>query len=192
MAKKKTAAARKSKTAASKRGNPRTSASGRKVKQSRSKTAGPKSESPKVDIVIRRSTGRTERFDSDRMAQTVSRSGTPFMLAKDIAEKVSRRVRTESNEIAREVESNKEHPSFRGIEPRTIEVDGADVREMVAEELREANRPEIALSYSGERAENAGVAKGEILDSSKEPQSGSQAAKHSKLVYDSTTQYAKH
>lgn len=190
MAKKKAAARpaqKKSKSATSRHKSTRAGTSRRKAGTSRAATR--RRQSPKVDVVIRRSTGRVEKFDTDRMAQTVSRSGTPFLLARDIAKKVSRRVRTESSEIAKQVESNK-GPASRRDQPRTIEVEAADVREMVSDELRKANRPEIASSYSGERAENAGGL--ESLDSAKEPQSDSQAAKRSKLVYDSTTQYAKH
>jgi len=38
-------------------------------------------------IVIRRSSGRKEKFDADRMAQTVGRSGIPFLMARDVAKK---------------------------------------------------------------------------------------------------------
>jgi hypothetical protein len=44
-------------------------------------------------IVIRRSSGRKEKFDTDRMAQTVSRSGVPFLMARDVAKKVSNKLK---------------------------------------------------------------------------------------------------
>jgi hypothetical protein len=34
------------------------------------------------DIVIKRTSGRREKFETNKMAQTVSRSGTPFLLAR--------------------------------------------------------------------------------------------------------------
>jgi hypothetical protein len=39
----------------------------------------------KKEIVVKRSSGRVEKFDTDRLAQTVSRSGLPFLMARDIA-----------------------------------------------------------------------------------------------------------
>src|ERR671933_1023636 len=36
-------------------------------------------------LVIKRSSGRREKFDTTRMAQTVSRSGAPFLMARDVA-----------------------------------------------------------------------------------------------------------
>ena len=47
-------------------------------------------------IVIRRSSGRKEKFDTDRMAQTVGRSGVPFLMARDVAKKVSNKLKQES------------------------------------------------------------------------------------------------
>lgn len=44
------------------------------------------------NIVIRRSTGREEKFDTNRLAQTSSRSGIPFAMAKDIANKTAEKV----------------------------------------------------------------------------------------------------
>jgi transcriptional regulator NrdR family protein len=41
------------------------------------------------DIIIKRTSGRREKFETDKMAQTVSRSGTPFLLARDVAKTVS-------------------------------------------------------------------------------------------------------
>ncbi len=101
------------------------------------------------DIIIKRTSGRREKFETDKMAQTVSRSGTPFLLARDVAKTVSEKVmRKESDTTTKGGEEE------RSSSPSTIEVDGAEVRKMVAEELKERNRPEIASSYSGEQPEN--------------------------------------
>jgi hypothetical protein len=44
-------------------------------------------------IVIKRSSGRHEKFDIDRMAQTVSRSGVPFLMVRDVSKNVSNKIR---------------------------------------------------------------------------------------------------
>jgi hypothetical protein len=88
-------------------------------------------------VTIRRSSGRKEKFDLDRMAKTTGRSGVPFMMARDIAKNVSKKVKAEARE---------------GGKDKTVTA--GRVRKMVAEELRDRNRPEIASSYVGEVPEN--------------------------------------
>ena len=50
---------------------------------------GPEANEIEKNIVIRRSTGREEKFDTNRLAKTSSRSGIPFPMAKDIANKTA-------------------------------------------------------------------------------------------------------
>ena len=47
-------------------------------------------------ITVRRSSGRKENFDTNRMAQTVARSGVPFLMARDVAKKVSGKIKQEA------------------------------------------------------------------------------------------------
>jgi transcriptional regulator NrdR family protein len=49
----------------------------------------------KQQITIKRSSGRKEKFDTERMSQTVGRSGVPFLMARDVAKKVSRKIEHE-------------------------------------------------------------------------------------------------
>src|SRR5438105_6849910 len=62
-----------------------------KVRQRQNKTKS--SEGEQKEIVIKRSSGRKEKFDTNRMAQTVSRSGVPFVMARDVAKKVSTKIK---------------------------------------------------------------------------------------------------
>ena len=139
------------------------------------------------DIVIKRTGGRREKFETDKMAQTVSRSGTPFLLARDVAKTVSEKVIRQQNDIAT-AEGGKEE---RKSSASTIEVDGGEIRKMVAEELKERNRPDIASSYSGERPENARVGGHDIMDKNQQPLHDANAAIQSKLMFDSSTQMAR-
>jgi transcriptional repressor NrdR len=138
------------------------------------------------DIIIKRTSGRREKFDTDRMAQTVSRSGTPFLLARDVAKTVSEKVVRKGNDTmtAQGGEGN------RRDSPSTVEVDGAEVRKMVAEELKERNRPEIASSYSGEQPENMRQGRYELMREN-QPLHDADAANQSKLLFDSSTSMAK-
>lgn len=138
------------------------------------------------DVIIKRTSGRREKFETDKMAQTVSRSGTPFLLARDVAKTVSEKVmRERSDTTAMEGEKEK-----RTSLPSTIEVDAMEVRKMVAKELKERNRPDIASSYSGERPENTRQGRHELMREN-QPLHDADAANQSKLLFDSSTNMAK-
>jgi hypothetical protein len=124
-------------------------------------------------IIIERSSGRHEKFDSNRMAQTVSRSGVPFMMAKDVAQNVSNKIKKEpssrqgsgikntdkehstGNDLGNtvnHVDNESEQQRQEGTEDKTVTA--SQIRGLVASELRDRNRGDIAASYSGETPEN--------------------------------------
>ncbi len=139
------------------------------------------------DVIIKRTSGRREKFETDKMAQTVSRSGTPFLLARDVAKTVTEKVmRKGSDTTATEGGEEKRRTSS----PSTIEVHAVEVRKMVAEELKERNRPDIASSYSGERPENTRQGRHELMKEN-QPLHDADAANQSKLLFDSSTSMAK-
>jgi transcriptional repressor NrdR len=138
------------------------------------------------EIVIKRTSGRKEKFETNKMAQTVSRSGTPFLLARDVAKTVSEQVMRKDNDAqAAQGEEGK-----KGSSHSTIEVDGGEVRKMVAKELRERNRPDIASSYSGEQPENTRQGRYELMKEN-QPLHDADSANQSKLLFDSSTNMAK-
>lgn len=138
-------------------------------------------------IIIKRTSGRKEKFETDRMAQTVSRSGTPFLLARDVAKTVSEKVMHQRNDTTTAQGGEKRR---RRSSPTTIEVDGAEVRKMVTEELKERNRPDIASSYSGEQPENTRQGRYELMREN-QPLHDADSANQSKLLFDSSTNMAK-
>ena len=106
------------------------------------KTAGAtinKRNNKKVAINIRRSSGRKEKFNVGRMAQTTSRSGVPFMMARDISKNVSKKISSEA----------------KGSKKEEKTVSAARVRKMIGKELRDRNERAKASSYTGEVPENA-------------------------------------
>jgi transcriptional repressor NrdR len=138
------------------------------------------------DIIIKRTSGRREKFETDKMAQTVSRAGTPFLLARDVAKTVSEKVMQKGSDTTKTKRGKEERISS----PSTIEVDGGEVRKMVAEELKERNRPDIASSYSGERPANTLQGGHEVMNEN-QPLHDADAAMNSKLLFDSSTQMAR-
>jgi ATP cone domain-containing protein len=87
-------------------------------------------------IMIRRSSGRKEMFDMDRMAQTAGRSGVPFLMARTAAKKVAKKIKTES----------------KGRTNKTVTA--RRVTRMIAKELRDGNQQTIAKAYLGIAPEN--------------------------------------
>lgn len=106
-------------------------------------------------ITVRRSSGRKEKFDTNRMAQTVSRSGVPFLMARDVAKKVSGKIKQEAgNQQSKGKDNNNNSNKSNITQLKEKTVTGSRVRKLVASELRDRNRSDIAESYSGQVPEN--------------------------------------
>jgi transcriptional repressor NrdR len=160
----------------------------RRTRQQPSKATGRtrrKKATKMSEIIIKRTSGRREKFETDKMAQTVSRSGTPFLLARDVAKTVSEKVMRKGDDSSAE-----EEKEMKASPPSTIEIDAGEARRMVAEELRERNRPDIASSYSGEQPENTRQGRHELMKEN-QPLHDADAANQSKLLFDSSTNMAK-
>jgi hypothetical protein len=103
-------------------------------------------------IVIKKSSGRKEKFDTNRMAQTVGRSGVPFLMARDVAKKVSNKIKHEAytQQQTKGRSSNRSKPTQ--LKEKTVTA--SRIRSLVSNELRDRNRSDIAASYSGQTPEN--------------------------------------
>jgi hypothetical protein len=109
----------------------------------------------KQQITVRRSSGRKEKFDTNRMAQTVSRSGVPFLMARDVAKKVSGKIKQEArNQQSKGKDNNNYSDKSNPTQLKEKTITGSRVRKLVASELRDRNRSDIAESYSGQVPEN--------------------------------------
>jgi transcriptional repressor NrdR len=105
-------------------------------------------------ITIRRSSGRKEKFNTERMAQTVSRSGVPFIMARDISKKIAKKVKNKSSTSPQQGRHKNPTEKNRKMSRKERIITAGKVRQMVAEELIDRNRPDIAKSYSGNPPEN--------------------------------------
>ena len=134
-------------------------------RQSRKKGARKKP----AEITIRRTSGRKEKFDRERLARTTSRSGVPFLMARDIAKKVTRQIKGEA----------------RGRKKATVT--GRRVRRIVADEVRNRN-PRISSSYRlGTRPKNSGYQAGlpkATVGSANADQHGSYRADRDSIMHD--------
>jgi hypothetical protein len=134
-------------------------------------------------ISIKRSSGRKEKFDTNRMAQTVGRSGVPFLMARDVAKKVSGQIKQEAYDQQSKGKDNsgngKSKLSAQLKKEKTVT--GSKVRNMVANELRDRNRGDIAASYSGQVPENT-LREENLKD--KQPVANSVAANRNRVLHD--------
>ncbi|MFL6460613.1 MAG: hypothetical protein ACJ71J_06655 [Nitrososphaeraceae archaeon] len=126
-----------------------------KTRQQRISKAKPSKRKQQQEIVIKRSSGRKEKFDTNRMAQTVGRSGVPFLMARDVAKTVSNKIKNEASYTQQQqtkgrTRSNKSKPT----QPKEKTVTASRIRNLVSNELRDRNRSDIAASYSGQIPEN--------------------------------------
>ena len=61
-----------------------------KVKKTIKSKVNPKN---KKSIVVRRSSGRKEKFDTNKLTQTVSRSGVSFPVTKNVAKSITKKIK---------------------------------------------------------------------------------------------------
>ena len=142
----------------------------------------------KKDIIIERSTGRKEKFDTNRLAQTSSRSGIPFVMAKDIAEKTTEKIQNSINDIKSNVKSNDKSDQSNQTagsmkSEDDIVVTAGQVKNLVAKELQTRNRPEVASSIIGEPTNANSISRKPTIND-KEPIQDNVAANKNRLRFD--------
>jgi hypothetical protein len=145
----------------------------------------------KKEIVVKRSSGRVEKFDTNRLAQTVSRSGVPFLMARDIAKKATKKIKSQIKPPVRD-ENRKNKKTVRRTaslgrksspKPKPVVVTASQVRNLVVDELQDRNRPDIASSYTGHPPENRDLQSKPNLND-KEPVLDIVAANMNKVLHD--------
>lgn len=117
-------------------------------------------------IYVKRTSGRQEKFNSHRMTQTVSRSGVPFLMARDITKRVVRKIgrRQRSKEMNKSSKSTRNSNSQRNKNTNEMIIPGNEIRSMISEELRNRNRSDIAGSYEGQSPSNPRLDQAESID----------------------------
>ena len=168
--------------------NKKTSKLGNNENLATKKRASQQKSKPEKDIRIERSTGRKEKFDTNRLAQTSSRSGIPFVMAKDIAEKTTEKIQNSINDIKSNVksidesdQSNQRAGSMKSEDD--IIVTAGQVKNLVAKELQTRNRPEVASSIIGEPTNANSISRKPTINE-KEPIQDNVAANKNRLRFD--------
>ncbi|WP_148687572.1 ATP cone domain-containing protein [Candidatus Nitrosocosmicus hydrocola] len=93
--------------------------------------ANPKNErsSSLSGMTVEKRSGNSEKFSEEKLVRGISRSGTPFMLAKDISKSIIDKLTT--------------NPPLDNF------IYSSKIREYVSEELKQRNQDAIAESYLG-------------------------------------------
>src|SRR6187200_1795353 len=118
-----------------------------------SKAKSSKRKQQQQEIVIKRSSGRKEKFDTNRMAQTVGRSGVPFLMARDVAKTVSNKIKHEAY-TQQQTKGRRSGNKSKPTQLKEKTVTSNRIRNLVSSELRDRNRSDIAASISGQTPEN--------------------------------------
>ena len=168
--------------------NKKTSKLGNNENLATKKRASQQKSKPEKDIIIERSTGRKEKFETNRLAQTSSRSGIPFVMAKDIAEKTTEKIQNSINDIKSNVksidesdQSNQRAGSMKSEDD--VIVTAGQVKNLVAKELQTRNRPEVASSIIGEPTNANSISRKPTIND-KEPIQDNVAANKNRLRFD--------
>ena len=115
------------------------------------------------------------------MAQTVSRSGVPFQMARDISKTVSKKIKKESSPRQQYSTSNNRKQREQ-VEKATVT--SGRIRKLVANELRDRNRTDIASPYSDVTPENTMQEQYQNVNEKEEPIIDNVAANKNKVMYD--------
>ena len=97
-------------------------------------------------LTVQKRNGRLEPFNEEKMIRSISRAGTPFLIAKDISKLV--RNNLDNNYDSTTISSN-------------------DLRSLIVEELKNRNQSTIAESYSGYKKNLITDTREELLHSRK-------------------------
>jgi hypothetical protein len=124
-----------------------------KTRQQLASKAKPSKRKQQQEIVIKRSSGRKEKFDTNRMAQTVGRSGVPFLMARDVAKTVSNKIKHE-NYTQQQTKGRRSGNKSKPTQLKEKTVTANRIRNLVSSELCDRNRSDIAASISGQTPEN--------------------------------------
>jgi hypothetical protein len=124
-----------------------------KTRQQLASKAKPSKRKQQQEIVIKRSSGRKEKFDTNRMAQTVGRSGVPFLMARDVAKTVSNKIKHE-NYTQQQTKGRRSGNKSKPTQLKEKTVTANRIRNLVSSELCDRNRSDIAASISGHTPEN--------------------------------------
>lgn len=153
----------------------------------------------KKDIVLKRSSGREEKFDTDKLTQTVSRSGVSFPVARDVAKSITKKIKksVQNKSTGTKKKKQRQHQSSLASkqilkintkkEPEKVIVTASQIKNLVDDELKERNQQDHSPSFSGNTSIGEELSM-KITLNDREPVMDKVAANKNKVLYDPSKQ----
>ncbi len=153
----------------------------------------------KEDIVLKRSSGREEKFDTDKLTQTVSRSGVSFPVARDVAKSITKKIKksVQNKSTGTKKKKQRQHQSSLASkqilkintkkEPEKVIVTASQIKNLVNDELKERNQQDHSPSFSGNTSIGEELSM-KITLNDREPVMDKVAANKNKVLYDPSKQ----
>lgn len=156
----------------------------------------------KKEIVLKRSSGREENFDTDKLTQTVSRSGVSFPVARDVAKSITKKIKKSVQTKSTGTTKKKEKRSSTiptkqqklKINPKKDSekaiVTASQIKSLVDDELKDRNQQDHSPSFSGNTTtatlgEESSI---KLTLNDREPVMDKVAANKNKVLYDPSKQ----
>jgi hypothetical protein len=155
----------------------------------------------KKEIVLKRSSGREENFDTDKLTQTVSRSGISFPVAMDVAKSITKKIKKSVQTKSTGTTKKKQKRSSTiptkqqklKINPKKdsekVIVTASKTKSLVDNELKDRNQQDHSPSFSGNTTATIGEESSiKLTLNDREPVMDKVAANKNKVLYDPSKQ----
>jgi hypothetical protein len=168
----------------------------KKPSKTKPKKTGKSTAKIKKDIVLRRSSGREEKFNTDRLTQTVSRSGVSFPVARDVAKSITKKIKKSvQNRSTRTTKKKQQRSSLIPTkqklkitskkEPKKLIVTADQIKNLVKNELKDRNEQDH--SPFSDKANTTNVGEESLTGitlNDREPVMDQVAANKNKVLFD--------
>ena len=168
------------------------------------KTSKVNSTKRKKDIILKRSSGREEKFDTNKLTQTVSRSGVSFPVARDVAKSITKKIKKSAQNKSTGTTKKKQQQQQSSVVPtkqqklkidtnkkeaEKVVVTASQIKNLVDDELKDRNQQDHSPSSSGNTTIGEESSMKITLDD-REPVMDKVAANKNKVLFDPSKQKA--
>ncbi|MGZ5551430.1 MAG: hypothetical protein ACXWE7_11660, partial [Nitrososphaeraceae archaeon] len=164
------------------------------------KTSKVNSTKSKKDIILKRSSGREEKFDTNKLTQTVSRSGVSFPVARDVAKSITKKIKKSAqNKSTGTTKKKQQQSSVVATKQQKLKIDtnkkeaekvivtASQITNLVDDELKDRNQQDHSPSFSGNTTIGEKSSMKITLDD-REPVMDKVAANKNKVLFDPSKQ----
>lgn len=166
------------------------------------KTSKMNSTKSKKDIILKRSSGREEKFDTNKLTQTVSRSGVSFPVARDVAKSITKKIKKSAQNKSTGTTKKKQQQQQSSVvatkqqklkintnkkEAEKVIVTASQIKNLVDDELKDRNQQDHSPSFSGNTTIGEESSMKITLDD-REPVMDKVAANKNKVLFDPSKQ----